>query len=159
MRGSIAPGTAAIRLGRELGWMGKTEEGRMSSVLDKFDLSGKAAIVTGGAGLLGAEFCRTLAQAGASVVIADRMGDAARAAADRLRCRRAAHPGRRSRYHLAQLGHRAGSGVSLRLRPAGHPGEQRCPRSEVRPGAQRSPGRRLRGLPARDVERRRWPST
>ncbi len=28
-------------------------------------------VVTGGAGLLGAEFCRTLAQAGASVVIAD----------------------------------------------------------------------------------------
>jgi len=56
----------------------------MSSVLDKFDLSGKAAIVTGGAGLLGAEFCRTLAQAGASVVIADRMGDAARAAAGRF---------------------------------------------------------------------------
>jgi 2-deoxy-D-gluconate 3-dehydrogenase len=34
-------------------------------------LTGRVAIVTGGAGLLGAEFCRTLAGAGAVVVIAD----------------------------------------------------------------------------------------
>ncbi len=36
-----------------------------------FDLSGRVALITGGAGLLGAEFCKTLAQAGAGVVIAD----------------------------------------------------------------------------------------
>jgi 2-deoxy-D-gluconate 3-dehydrogenase len=36
-----------------------------------FQLDGRAAIVTGGAGLLGTQFCYTLAQAGASVVIAD----------------------------------------------------------------------------------------
>lgn len=36
-----------------------------------FDLSGQVAVVTGGAGLLGKEFCRTLADAGAAVVIAD----------------------------------------------------------------------------------------
>jgi len=41
------------------------------SVLDLFNLAGRAAIVTGGAGLLGAQFSRTLAQAGAKVVIAD----------------------------------------------------------------------------------------
>ncbi|MBN1668056.1 MAG: SDR family oxidoreductase [Anaerolineales bacterium] len=42
-----------------------------------FDLTGQTAIVTGGAGLLGAEFSRTLAQAGAVVVVADLHGEAA----------------------------------------------------------------------------------
>jgi len=36
-----------------------------------FDLSGKVAIVTGGSGLLGAEFSKALASAGAKVIIAD----------------------------------------------------------------------------------------
>lgn len=39
--------------------------------LEIFNLTGKSAIVTGGAGLLGQEFCRTLAEAGAGVVVAD----------------------------------------------------------------------------------------
>jgi NAD(P)-dependent dehydrogenase (short-subunit alcohol dehydrogenase family) len=43
----------------------------MSSVMQKFDLTSKVAIVTGGPGLIGKEFCRTLAEAGASVVVAD----------------------------------------------------------------------------------------
>ncbi len=43
----------------------------MSKIQDKFDLTGKTAIVTGGIGLLGKEFCRTLAEAGAFVFIAD----------------------------------------------------------------------------------------
>lgn len=43
----------------------------MSNIFDKFSLKDHAAIVTGGAGLLGKEFCRTLAQAGALVVVAD----------------------------------------------------------------------------------------
>ena len=36
-----------------------------------FDLTGRVAIVTGGAGLLGIEFSRTLAAAGAAVMVAD----------------------------------------------------------------------------------------
>lgn len=43
----------------------------MTKLPMKFDLSGKTAFVTGGAGLLGAEFCRTLGEAGADVVVAD----------------------------------------------------------------------------------------
>jgi 2-deoxy-D-gluconate 3-dehydrogenase len=46
-------------------------------ILDKFNLDGQVAVVTGGAGLLGAEFCRTLAEAGAAVVVADLNEDAA----------------------------------------------------------------------------------
>lgn len=42
-----------------------------STPFELFDLSGRIAIVTGGAGLLGTEFCRTLAGAGAKVVVAD----------------------------------------------------------------------------------------
>lgn len=43
----------------------------MSELPSSFDLSGKVAIVTGSAGLLGFGFCRTLAVAGASVVLSD----------------------------------------------------------------------------------------
>jgi NAD(P)-dependent dehydrogenase (short-subunit alcohol dehydrogenase family) len=46
-------------------------------IQDKFDLEGRVAVVTGGAGLLGAEFCKTLAEAGAAVVVADLNQDAA----------------------------------------------------------------------------------
>jgi len=41
------------------------------TIFDKFSLKGQVAIVTGGGGQLGTEFCRTLAEAGASVVVAD----------------------------------------------------------------------------------------
>jgi NAD(P)-dependent dehydrogenase (short-subunit alcohol dehydrogenase family) len=43
----------------------------MDHILDKFKLENRTAIVTGGAGLLGRQFCRSLAQAGANVIIAD----------------------------------------------------------------------------------------
>lgn len=57
----------------------------MTELPKLFDLSGRVAIVTGGAGLLGAEFCQTLAQAGTRVVVADLELSAASAVAEGIR--------------------------------------------------------------------------
>jgi len=46
-----------------------------------FDVQDRVAVVTGGAGLLGAEFCKTLAEAGAKVVVADLDSEAAKSLA------------------------------------------------------------------------------
>lgn len=43
----------------------------MEKVQNAFDLTGRVALVTGGPGLLGKEFCRTLAEAGAAVAVVD----------------------------------------------------------------------------------------
>lgn len=55
------------------------------NILDKFRLDGQTAVVTGGAGLLGRQFCKTLAQAGASVVAADLNLDLSEKVADELK--------------------------------------------------------------------------
>ena len=57
----------------------------MDNIFQKFALAGRTAIVTGGAGLLGVEFCRTLAQAGAQVVVADLNESAAGKVAEDLK--------------------------------------------------------------------------
>ena len=54
------------------------------TIQEKFDLTNRVAVVTGGVGLLGAEFCRTLAEAGAAVAVVDLAGDAAKKIADDL---------------------------------------------------------------------------
>ncbi len=46
-------------------------EETMSNILEKFDLHGRTAVVTGGAGLLGRQFSLALAQAGANILVAD----------------------------------------------------------------------------------------
>lgn len=56
----------------------------MAGLQNLFDLTGRVALVTGGAGLLGIEFCQTLAEAGARVVVADLNRTAAQAQADYL---------------------------------------------------------------------------
>jgi len=56
----------------------------MHTVFDKFNLQNLVAVVTGGAGLLGSEFCRTLAEAGAAVAVVDLNADAASEVSDLL---------------------------------------------------------------------------
>ncbi len=53
-------------------------------IQEKFSLSGRVSVVTGGAGLLGAEFCRTLAEAGAAVAVVDLNRQAAERLAETL---------------------------------------------------------------------------
>lgn len=55
-----------------------------TSIFERFKLDQRVAIVTGGAGLLGKEFCRTLAEAGAGVVVADLDETAAQRVAESL---------------------------------------------------------------------------
>ncbi|OGO74682.1 MAG: hypothetical protein A3K41_12730, partial [Chloroflexi bacterium RIFOXYD12_FULL_57_15] len=54
------------------------------TIQEKFDLTNRVAIVTGGVGLLGAEFCKTLAEAGAAVAVVDLNAGAAKKVADEL---------------------------------------------------------------------------
>jgi len=56
----------------------------MSSVLKKFDLTGKTALITGGAGLLGREHAAALLECGATVVLTDLSDDALIVATDAL---------------------------------------------------------------------------
>lgn len=52
-----------------------------------FDLSGKVAVVTGGAGILGQHFCAGLAESGATVAVVDLRADKARQLAQSLTVR------------------------------------------------------------------------
>lgn len=55
-----------------------------NTILDKFRLDGQSAVVFGGVGLLGKQFCQTLAEAGANVVVADINYNEAKAVARHL---------------------------------------------------------------------------
>lgn len=55
------------------------------SYISKFSLQGKNAIVTGGAGILGAHFCKGLADAGANVAVVDINLDAAKKLATEIK--------------------------------------------------------------------------
>lgn len=57
----------------------------MPNIHELFDLTGRTALVTGGAGLLGRQFTQTLAEAGARVVVADISTDGAAAQAEALK--------------------------------------------------------------------------
>ena len=53
-------------------------------IQEKFGLTGRVGVVTGGGGQLGFEFCKTLAEAGASVAVVDLNASASQATADSL---------------------------------------------------------------------------
>ncbi len=55
-----------------------------NTILNKFDMTGKTALITGAGGLLGKQFALTLGQAGANLVLADLNLDLARANANEL---------------------------------------------------------------------------
>lgn len=55
------------------------------NVKDLFDLSGKVAVVTGGAGWLGSEFSEALGQAGAKIVVVDYNAESLEAMVSRLK--------------------------------------------------------------------------
>lgn len=54
------------------------------TIQEKFDLAGRVAVVTGGVGLLGTEFCKTLAEAGAAIAVVDLNASASQAVAEAL---------------------------------------------------------------------------
>jgi len=54
------------------------------TIQEKFDLTGRVGVVTGGGGQLGFEFCKTLAEAGAAVAVVDLNASASQATADSL---------------------------------------------------------------------------
>lgn len=57
----------------------------MSELPEMFDLSGRIALVTGGGGLLGKQFCKTLARAGAGVAVVDINGEIAKAVVEEIK--------------------------------------------------------------------------
>jgi len=56
-------------------------------IQEKFDLTGRVGVVTGGGGQLGFEFCKTLAEAGAAVAVVDLNASASQGTADTLTSR------------------------------------------------------------------------
>lgn len=55
------------------------------TLMDRFRLDGRVALVTGASGGLGAHFAQVLASAGARVVVAARRADSLQALVDRIR--------------------------------------------------------------------------
>ena len=94
-----------------------------------FDLTGKVAIITGGAGDIGVVYADALVEAGASVVIADIDPERAQQVADELKGNAGkaigVHHQRAPRRPLCRVRRGAGEGCGRRLRRDRHPHQQR----------------------------------
>ena len=96
------------------------------TIQQKFDLTGRVAIVTGGVGLLGAEFCRTFAEAGASaVVVVDLNASASQAVTDSLTKSGYQSPGIPTDITQPDSGQRTCRKNLSDVWAAGHPRQQR----------------------------------
>ena len=69
--------------------------------MDRFDLSGRTALVTGGSRGIGRAAAQALAEAGADVIVSSRNGESCRRAADEI----AAATGRHAFAHACHVGH------------------------------------------------------
>lgn len=72
----------------------------MTGPLEKYDLTGRVALITGGAGMLGVQHADALAASGATVIIADIQREAAEHAVKLLRAR---YPADRIRFALLDV--------------------------------------------------------
>ena len=71
----------------------------MATVHEKFDLTDRVAVITGGAGLLGVKHAAAIAELGGTPVIVDIAAERAQATADALAAAKAAGEPRRSYRH------------------------------------------------------------
>ena len=103
----------------------------MNYLPEMFDLSGQAAVVTGGGGLLGKQFCQTLAAAGAAVSVIDIDGESANQVAEEINSQ--GYQALASPSNISKPDQVVGCGSQdgKAIRQPGYFGEQCCSRPKI----------------------------
>ena len=97
----------------------------MKSLPQTFDLTGKVAVITGGAGLLGEKHAEAVAEMGGLPVLLDLQGEKATTCAAKIAgSPPGVIPGLRLRYHPAGRGGSGSGPGAANLRTRGHPDQQ-----------------------------------